>query len=215
MALGVAAIHNADIMHRDLKPTNVLLKKVVGGDGGESYVVKIADFGLSSAAGGSGAKGWKAPEVLDVLSRPTSGEWWYFEADVFVLGCVFYHTCVNQHAVAKNKVKIATHPFQPPGVTEENTESFVQLRKLDGPQPESLFDSWSASSNQQGTAEQYAEKARLHDVWRLIRKMVRIVQRFILLTGYFVFCTRKILLTACFVLEYPYEPNLLHWNILY
>ena len=46
MAGGLAAVHERFIMHRDLKPPNVLLKRTGEGDA-EKYIVKIADFGSS------------------------------------------------------------------------------------------------------------------------------------------------------------------------
>lgn len=48
IAEGLAAIHARGIVHRDLKPANVL---VTTGDDGAAAVVKIADFGVSIAAG--------------------------------------------------------------------------------------------------------------------------------------------------------------------
>jgi eukaryotic-like serine/threonine-protein kinase len=43
---GLAAAHDADIVHRDLKPDNVFLARGPG-DEGESFVVKLVDFGLA------------------------------------------------------------------------------------------------------------------------------------------------------------------------
>jgi serine/threonine protein kinase len=59
----IAAIHRANVMHRDLKPTNVL----VAADGS----AHVVDFGLASlvervgeAHDGRGTDGWMAPEVV-------------------------------------------------------------------------------------------------------------------------------------------------------
>lgn len=84
LASALAAAHRADIVHRDVKPGNVL----IGADG----TVKISDFGISRAAGDAtitatgqiaGTPAFLAPEVA-------RGEHSTFAADVFSLGATLY-----------------------------------------------------------------------------------------------------------------------------
>ncbi|CEL96908.1 unnamed protein product [Vitrella brassicaformis CCMP3155] len=82
---GVQYLHDHDIVHRALKPGNILL--------GEHLVIKISDFGMtrnvqvtsSSFAGGiKGTPNYMSPESLDPdnLGKPS------MEADIWAVGCI-------------------------------------------------------------------------------------------------------------------------------
>ncbi len=87
-ARAVAEAHALGLVHRDLKPDNLLVATV----GGEVDVVKVLDFGLAAARGGpsarAGSLGFVAPE--QAAGAPPDPR-----ADVFGLGAVLYYALVG------------------------------------------------------------------------------------------------------------------------
>lgn len=91
---GLEKLHGVDVVHRDLKPQNVLISRVQGNKAGE---VKLADVGLATKLdpnrssytaitnnnGGVGTTGWRAPEVLRAERQTKS-------VDIFSAGCVMF-----------------------------------------------------------------------------------------------------------------------------
>ena len=91
---GLAALHARGVVHRDLKPHNVLMT--------EDGRAKLSDMGLCRrmvpdqtsffSLGSGGSSGWQAPEQLIIrdggAARQTKA------MDIFSLGCVMYH-CIS------------------------------------------------------------------------------------------------------------------------
>ncbi|HEY1487120.1 MAG TPA: Stk1 family PASTA domain-containing Ser/Thr kinase [Micromonosporaceae bacterium] len=92
MLAAVAAAHRAGVVHRDVKPENVLVAESPGGTGLVDAVVKVADFGLARAVEASADDGdgqllatvaYVAPElVTDGRADP--------RGDVYSVGIVLF-----------------------------------------------------------------------------------------------------------------------------
>uniref|UniRef100_A0A0K0FBV6 non-specific serine/threonine protein kinase n=1 Tax=Strongyloides venezuelensis TaxID=75913 RepID=A0A0K0FBV6_STRVS len=94
---GVGHLHHLNIVHRDIKPQNILLSR----NSQTGYVrVLISDFGLckrlkfncnsiSRVSGMTGTEGWMAPEILNSEASVT------VSIDIFALGCIYYYVLAN------------------------------------------------------------------------------------------------------------------------
>lgn len=95
--LALKYIHRLNILHRDLKTSNILLQE--NGD------LKIGDFGIARVLEGTmqnaesvvGTPYYMSPEICQ--NQPYS-----FKSDVWSLGCVLYELCTLEHAFRSNNL---------------------------------------------------------------------------------------------------------------
>lgn len=94
VARGLHAVHEVGVIHRDMKPDNVLVCGT-----GEEEIFKISDFGIARAHGAAqtfgmivGTPGYAAPE-LSSLDPKGIGTW----TDVFGFACIVYFVLTGEH----------------------------------------------------------------------------------------------------------------------
>jgi serine/threonine-protein kinase len=95
MAAGLDAVHRAGLVHRDIKPGNILLLNA--GSAGERAV--LVDFGLARPTDGSQAV-TNVGEVLGTAAymspEQVRGEDLTAQSDVYALACVAYHCLAGE-----------------------------------------------------------------------------------------------------------------------
>jgi serine/threonine protein kinase len=157
---GVAAIHEAGLLHLDLKPENLLLER----RGKDAWTVKVTDFGLGRDTNrlsmmsaelrqdGVGTPGYMSPEQIDTANWRDLDK----GADIYALGCILCELLIDtvpytgdnakvkeQHrAGVKPKLKGLEGPFRDTvfmciETDEANRPASIAdlLHKIDGKEP--------------------------------------------------------------------------------
>src|SRR6185295_7515203 len=91
IALGLAAAHRQGLIHRDVKPANILLEN-------DAERVKLTDFGLACVADNVSAapSGVIAGTPQYMAPEQARGEAVDHRADLFSLGSVLYALCTGR-----------------------------------------------------------------------------------------------------------------------
>ncbi|XP_045028021.1 uncharacterized protein LOC123471144 isoform X2 [Daphnia magna] len=134
LALGLEHIHSKKLIHRDIKPQNVLISKTSSSQRNE-VTIKWADFGLSKSVDEEGyhswsevrgTRTWYAPEVLKISLTPKEAKEvkGSVKSDVFSQGLVFgFLFLKGQHVYGLNENEIRDN------VIEKKT---INMKKIDG-----------------------------------------------------------------------------------
>jgi serine/threonine protein kinase len=117
VADGLDAVHEAGLVHRDVKPANVLVGEPGPGDDGSSAL--LTDFGLAKVAASTsgltatgeviGTLDYMAPEQIE--GRRVDAR-----TDVYALGCVLFHAVTGEvpFPERESSAKMWAHLNEPP-----------------------------------------------------------------------------------------------------
>jgi len=126
---GLHAAHSAEIVHRDIKPGNVLRD--------DTGRYKLVDFGLAAMSGGEqlteagsilGTIGYMSPEQVH-------GEGGDASSDIFAFGVVLYEMITGKHPFRGNNQAATIHAIlydQPNPVTDVRPETHQELSEVVG-----------------------------------------------------------------------------------
>ena len=106
--LGVKYLHNNMIIHRDIKPNNILIFK---DQRGRPYIAKVSDFGMSKKYT---YQENQSPNVMAYSYRPPEiliGETYDTKSDIWCLGCILYEMIfhkmmINCHVLNTDKLTV-------------------------------------------------------------------------------------------------------------
>ncbi|MFE3193837.1 serine/threonine-protein kinase [Nocardia sp. NPDC059240] len=117
-ARGLDAAHAAGLLHRDVKPANILVAADTEGTEGTERVM-VADFGIARAAAeshGLTREGQVLATINYAAPEQLSGERVDARADVYALGCTLFHLVTGAVPFARRTVAevIYAHLHEPP-----------------------------------------------------------------------------------------------------
>jgi eukaryotic-like serine/threonine-protein kinase len=144
LALGLAAAHGMGLIHRDVKPANILIES------GPNPRAKISDFGLARSPDDSSLTqiGIVAGTPMFMAPEQANGESFDHRADLFSLGSVLYTMCTGSppfrakspFAVFKRVIEDSPQPI--PEIVPQTPEWLCALiARLHSKKPEDRFAS--------------------------------------------------------------------------
>lgn len=117
---GLAAAHDVKIIHRDVKPENIMLTK----KGGREDRVKLLDFGISTVYDeNAGAEGHAAGTAHYVAPELVSGVPYGPRVDMYALGCTAYEMLTGMtpfDAASVEELLVAHVQEDPPRMANRN-----------------------------------------------------------------------------------------------
>lgn len=118
---GIGLAHRREIVHRDIKPDNIILLPPDEDEGREQETVKVVDFGIAklrdAATGGTlTRKGFQPGTIFYMSPEQCRGDQLDARSDVYSLGALFYEMLAGTPPfIAESQTGvISKHLFDPP-----------------------------------------------------------------------------------------------------
>jgi serine/threonine-protein kinase len=93
---GLSAAHDRDIVHRDVKPDNIVLVPAQDDEGRPVEIVKVCDFGIAALGTTRTDEGNAAGTPEYMAPEQTTGSRVTPSADVYACGCALYEMLTGQ-----------------------------------------------------------------------------------------------------------------------
>ncbi len=92
---GLAAAHDKQIVHRDMKPENIFITHVPSANGGVSFVPKLLDFGIAKVSGNDGDNNLTRTGMIFgtpfyMSPEQALGQGVDHRADIYAMGVILY-----------------------------------------------------------------------------------------------------------------------------
>ena len=116
---GLTALHDRGVLHRDVKPANVLFRTVENGRGAH-IVAMLGDLGLGKAMDMSSRLTMAGGTPSYVAPEQALGEGLDARADQFSLAALSYHLLTGRQPYAHASLAAAENPAPPPPMEIDN-----------------------------------------------------------------------------------------------
>jgi serine/threonine protein kinase len=142
VAKGLRAAHRRGLIHRDVKPANILF--------GDEHAAKIGDFGLASTATqrwGSGGVVWGTPEYVAPERLNNNPE--DFRSDIYSLGATLFHAVAGTPPIEASTnsstelLELKQRPLDLQAIAPDvSAESVEVLQRMIAADPAQRFSSY-------------------------------------------------------------------------
>ncbi len=140
VASALGAVHEAGIVHRDIKPTNVMVDKTGS--------VRIADFGVARTLDDGSGSGMMVGTMRYMAPEQARGKDTDRRADIFSLGVVMYEMLAGRAPFGGSLddliARVTRPPPELPPEVEVSDDIRAMIRKCMGRKPEQRYSSVSA-----------------------------------------------------------------------